>query len=72
MKPVFCKKPSGDRDLDCETELLAHFCALVERALETGWAEEEVANALLSLAQAYSGNLLDDALIVDPAVSALH
>jgi hypothetical protein len=72
MKPVHCKKLSGDRDFDCESELLAHFRALVERALKTGWAEEEVANALLSLAQLYSLDLLDDALIADPALPVLH
>jgi len=72
MKSVYCGKRSGDRDIDCETEMLAQFCALVDRALKTGWAEEEVANALLSLAQDYSVSLLEDATIIRPPGSALH
>lgn len=72
MNPVCCRKPSGDRDIDCEAEMFAQFYALVERALKTGWAEEEVANALLSLAQTYSLDLLDDLLIGAPENRALH
>ena len=72
MKPVYCKKPSGDRDIDCETEIVAQFYALVDRALKFGWAEEEVANALLSLAQTYSINLSDGAVVSDPVIPSVH
>lgn len=72
MKPVCCKKPSGDGDIDCETAMFTQFQALVERALRTGWAEEEVANALLSLAQTYSFDLSENAIIPLPAAGRLH
>jgi len=72
MKPAHCIIPTGDRDIDCESEMLARFHALVEQALKTGWAEEEVANALLSLAQHYSLDLLDAAVIDIPPGAALH
>lgn len=68
MKPACRRKPSGDRDIDCEIAILAQFHDLVERALKTGWAEEEVANALLNLAQSYSLDLLDDAVIAAPSL----
>jgi len=42
---------AGDRDLDCEASIESEFDALIARALAAGWSEDEVANALLSLAQ---------------------
>jgi hypothetical protein len=62
----------GDGDLDCEAELLEHFRALVELALKSGWAEDEVANALLSLAQEFEAGLLDDAVIDAPGSQTLQ
>ncbi len=49
--------------------MFAQFRALVERALKTGWAEEEVANALPSLARTYSLDLFDEAVITAPSVA---
>lgn len=63
---------TGDSDLDCETDLLWQFQALVERALKAGWAEDEVANALLSLAQRFKQDLLDDAMIEPPPPNSLQ
>jgi len=59
---------TGDGDLDCESEMLEEFLSLVERALKAGWAEEEVANALLSLAQTHALNL-EDAAVADAVMS---
>lgn len=42
---------ASDRDIDCEASIEAEFEALIDRALAAGWSEDEVANALLSLAQ---------------------
>jgi hypothetical protein len=42
---------ASDRDLECEASIEAEFEALIGRALAAGWSEDEVANALLSLAQ---------------------
>ena len=72
MKTAPCNILSGDRDVDCETDILMQFSALVQRALRTGWAEEEVANALLSLAQNYSVSLAEDATIGAPEKRPLH
>ncbi|GAB4351038.1 MAG: hypothetical protein Kow0026_07750 [Oricola sp.] len=42
---------ASDRDIDCEAAMEAEFEALIDRALAAGWSEDEVTNALLSLAQ---------------------
>ena len=52
-----------DGDFDCEVELALHLPALVEKAVDAGWTEEEVANALLSYAQNLIAKLNDDAVI---------
>lgn len=72
MKPAWDKTQSGDRDFDCESEMLPGFYALVDQGLKDGWAEEEVANALLSLAQNYALKLLDRAVIDIPPGAGLH
>jgi|GEM_PF-3453420 len=63
MTPGPATNAKGDSDLDCEMDLLWQFQALVERALKAGWAEDEVANALLSLALQFKEGLLDEAMI---------
>lgn len=40
-----------DGDLDCEADIAAEFDALAHLGEERGWSPEQVANALLSLAQ---------------------
>jgi len=42
---------ASDRDIECEASIEADFEALIDRALAAGWSEDEIANALLSLAQ---------------------
>lgn len=42
---------ASDRDLDCEEFLQSGFEGLVDRALAAGWSEDEIGNALLSIAQ---------------------
>lgn len=42
---------TGDRDLECEAYLLRAFDMLVAKAFAAGWSEDEICNALLSLAQ---------------------
>lgn len=54
---------ASDRDLDCEASIEMEFEALIERALAAGWSEEEVTNALLSLAQNRLENSRADALV---------
>ncbi|TIW14707.1 MAG: hypothetical protein E5V81_26715 [Mesorhizobium sp.] len=41
-----------DRGLQCQLALEPAFQQLVERAAESGWTEDEIANALLELAGA--------------------
>jgi hypothetical protein len=52
-----------DRDLECEASLEVEFQALVDRAVSDGWTADEVANALLSLAQARVETMRADAVI---------
>ncbi|WP_193177623.1 hypothetical protein [Oricola nitratireducens] len=54
---------TDDRDLDCESSIEADFEALAERAVAAGWGDDEVANALLSLAQARIETTRADAFI---------
>jgi hypothetical protein len=42
-----------DRILDLEQELESHLVALMDRAREAGWHQEEVAEAVTSLARNY-------------------
>ena len=72
MTPGPTANATGDNDLDCEIDLLWQFQALVERALKTGWTEDEVANALLSLAQQFKEGMLDDAVIEYPSSKSLQ
>ena len=65
MRPADSKRPTHDGDVDCETHLAAHVRLLVVRAVEAGWTEEEVANALLSYAQTMILKLNDEAVIPD-------
>ena len=52
-----------DRDLQCEVALAPAFDQLVDAAAVVGWSEDEVANALLSLAQYRVQVIRDNALI---------
>jgi hypothetical protein len=72
MTPGPTTNAKGDSDLDCEMDLLWQFQALVERALKAGWAEDEVANALLSLALQFKEGLLDEAMIESPPSKTLQ
>jgi hypothetical protein len=72
MKTVSCTKATGDGDIDCEAEILEEFRALIEHALKIGWAEEEIANALVGLSRNYALGLLEDAVIGMPDSSVLH
>ena len=72
MTPGPTTNAKGDSDLDCEMDLLWQFQALVERALKAGWAEDEVANALLSLALQFKEGLLDDAMFESPPSKTLQ
>lgn len=66
MKSPTEKGRSSDRDFDCEAAIAPEFEALVERAWKSGWLEEEVANALLSLAQERVHRSRDGAIIGCP------
>ena len=68
-----CAAPSSkprfaDRDLACEAAIAAEFETFALSAQEAGWSKDEVANALLSLAQNHALALRDDA-VVDAATS---
>lgn len=52
-----------DRDIACEASIEASFDALINRAVADGWSEDEVANALLSLAQHRIETMRADAVI---------
>ena len=52
-----------DRDLECEAALEAEFEDLIGRAVASGWTADEVANALLSLAQDRVETIRADAII---------
>jgi hypothetical protein len=54
---------ASDRDIDCEASIEADFEALFDRALAAGWSEDEVANALLSLAQSRIEDSRADAFV---------
>lgn len=45
------RKVTNDRDLDCAAYLRVSLESLVREAIAAGWREDEVCNALLSLAQ---------------------
>lgn len=52
-----------DRDLACEAYLEPAFEALINRALADGWSEDEIANALLSLAQTRIESMRSNAIV---------
>lgn len=52
-----------DRDLECEASLKAEFEVFIGHAIEAGWTADEVANALLSLAQARVETMRTDAVV---------
>lgn len=64
MNPINAESITRDGDLDCEASMHREFRALVERALQAGWVEDQIANALVSLAQTYALDLERD-LVVD-------
>lgn len=53
-------RTTGDRDLDCETALAERFADLVRAGNGEGWDGDEIANALLSLAQTLALDLRTD------------
>ena len=55
--------PTGDRDLDCAAWLRDGVDALIATALAAGWSEDEVGNALLSLAQDRITEARDNAVL---------
>ncbi|GGD34676.1 hypothetical protein [Aureimonas glaciei] len=43
----------SERCLDCQADLAPDFCILVQRAVNAGWTEDDVASALFELARAH-------------------
>lgn len=52
-----------DGDLACELGIEGEFDALFARAVRAGWSADEVANAMLSLAQTRIQSMRDGAFI---------
>jgi hypothetical protein len=61
-----------DLDIDCEFAIETDFLSLVDRAKGEGWADDEVANALLSLAQNHVLALRRQATIHRVQGSSVH
>lgn len=62
---------STDRDLQCADFLQSGLDEMIVDALSAGWSEDEICNAILSLAQDRVADSRDDAVIdIGPETSA--
>ena len=72
MKSQSDRERTFDLDVDCEFAIETDFLSLVDRAKGEGWADDEVANALLSLAQNHVLALRQQATIHRVRESSVH
>lgn len=66
---MFVRRPElkfgTDRDLECEMAVSEAFSDLVTGARDAGWTDDEVANAILGLAQSHIQRMREQAIICD-------
>lgn len=61
LKPPRLPDAHPDRQIELEEELEAQLVAIMDMARDTGWHQEEIAEAVISLARNYVARLDADA-----------